>query len=787
MMVYGIVWILCDVSLVELHFLGASMQVKLYVFAALVLSACLWQVLVLKRPPVMSAGLTLALAGLAWWQTTDLPALDLPKPQTGLWVGTWQGLPGKSSALFQPYGFQSHPLQTGNAQQSQQQIEHSACDGQPMPYRLWVRGIKPADQQQDRVLPGQCVSLMLQPDDTGKALPAGIESWRQRNRILASMRIVKRSSIVPLNADTDAVDHLRLKIRHLFQDAAELEPDHRWSFLQKAPVLLGLVTGDRALMKPSHWKMFSDTGTSHLMAISGSHVSMFAMFVYVVVRRCVSLSTRFTTRVPAQHVALVAGWFGAFAYALLAGFNVPTQRTLVMIGVAVVLRLRGRSLLDWRAWWIALVAVTIYDPLAIFDRGAWLSFFAVALILWVLQGRLRTPGVIHGWLLVQLAIFVGLAPLLAFAFGGFPWISVVANALAIPVMGFLVVPGALLSAAIMPVAPTLAEYVLHLALALTDALLWFLQVMAQWGGAGYRVPLFNPPISGAVVTLLGLLGVLWCLAPRGIPGKTIAIVLIVPVMLGPGFYSSRLATYGATPRSQASTLHWQAEAQRQSLIIEDETTLWWVFEAGQSSKSRQAIWERWARESGVGYAWNFQQERYADWVKFGFVVHRYDKYHPLPGQVHLHAPVMSLPCLNDAGDSATIISGTGAISTSNTSRPVSSLTNDVGVSAITSGETACWLQLSTVSGKVLMAGDLRRDTQLQLAAAAPKRLKIDTLLLTPRSGLKLTGAVLNRFQPMHAVEWPSDTHLLDKAVPQLRTRGIVDLSFEEFLAQWPRP
>lgn len=775
MMVYGIVWILCDVSLVELHFLGASMQVKLCVLAALVLSACLWQVLVLKRPPVMSACLTLALAGLAWWQTTDLPALDLPKPQAGHWVGTWQGLPGKSSALFQPYWFQSHQFQTENPQQIHQQLAPSACDGQPMPYRLWVRGIKLADQQQDRVLPGQCVSLMLQPDDTGKALPAGIESWRQRNRILASMRIVKKSSIVPLNADTDAVDHLRLKIRHLFQDAAALEPDHRWSFLQKAPILLGLVTGDRALMKPSHWKMFSDTGTSHLMAISGSHVSMFAMFVYVVVRRCVSLSTRFTTRVPAQHVALVAGWFGAFAYALLAGFNVPTQRTLVMIGVAVVLRLRGRSLLDWRAWWIALVAVTIYDPLAIFDRGAWLSFFAVALILWVLQGRLRTPGVIHGWLLVQLAIFVGLAPLLAFAFGGFPWISVVANALAIPVMGFLVVPGALLSAAIMPVAPTLAEYVLHLSLALTDALLWFLQVMAQWGGAGYRVPLFNPPISGAVVTLLGLLGVLWCLAPRGVPGKTIAIMLIVPVMLGPGFYANRQAASGASsplqsPNAPSSNLHsskvhWQAEAQRQSVIIEDENTLWWVFEAGQSSKSRQAIWERWARESGVGYTWDFQHERYADWVKSGFVVHRYDKYQPLPGQVHLHAPIMSLPCLHDP----------------------SPLTNDVGVSAITSGERACWLQLITARGKILMAGDLRRDTQLQLAAGATKSLKIDTLLVTPRSGLKLTGAVLNRFQPMHAVEWPSDTHLLDKAAPLLQARGIVELSFEEFLAQRPHP
>lgn len=766
MMVYGIVWILCDVSLVELHFLGASLQVKLWLLGVLVLLALGWQVLVLKRSVLFSSATMLAIAGFAWWQTADLPAIDLPAPKAGHWIGSWQGLPGRSSALFQPYTFQDDAADLTS-------VGRASCTGQSMPYRLWVRGIKTSHHEQEQVLPGQCVVLVLQPDEAGKPLPAGIESWRQRNRILASMRIVKNTPIATLNPDTDSIDALRWQIRKSFQQAAIYEPDHRWSFLQKAPVLLGLVTGDRALMKPSHWKVFSDTGTSHLMAISGSHVSMFAMFTYVVVRRLVSLFPRFTTRLPAQHVALVAGWCGAFAYALLAGFNVPTQRTLVMIGVAVLLRLQGRSLLDWRAWWIALVAVTVYDPLAIFDRGAWLSFFAVALILWVLQGRLRTPGVIHGWLLVQLAIFFGLAPLLSYAFGGFPWISPLANALAIPVTGFLVVPGALLSAAIMPIAPTLAGYVLHLAIAITDGLLWFLQHMAHMGGAGYRVPVFDSPLGGAVVTLLALLGVLWCLAPRGVPGKAVAALLIIPVMLGPGFYSQASDATPAQP-----PLRWLPEAKRQSLFIEDANNLWWVFEAGQNSKTRQALWERWARESGVGYAWNFQQERYADWVKTGFIVQRYEKFQPLPGQIHLRPAQMSLPCFHRETAGTTI--------STRTATEIHLLPgNDVTLSALTTGERACWLRLTSSHKRILLAGDLRRETQLSLAAVAPKNTKTDTLLITPRSGVKLTGAVLNRFSPTQVVEWPAQTHVLDHAAPKLRARGIVSHSFDEFLAQQP--
>lgn len=750
MMLWGIVWILSDVSLVQLHFAGATWFAKVAVLALISLGAVAWQVGVQRRAWLTSVVPVFGLVAVACWQTAGLPAVDAPAPRAGQWVGVWEGLPGRSSALFHPY---RQPDRTTPV------VDSTAdCRGEPLPYRIWVRGIKPAYHQSNTVLPGLCVSLRLEADDQASTLPAALETWRQRNRIIASMRIVKNSPIEVLAADTDRVDALRLSIRHDFENAAALEGNQRWSYLKKLPVLLGLVTGDRALMKPSHWKVFSDTGTSHLMSISGSHVSMFALFVFTVVRRLLSRSTWLTTRVPAQHVALIAGWLGACGYALLAGFNVPTQRTLVMIGVAVLLRIRGRSLLDWRAWWIALVAVTVYDPLAIFDRGAWLSFFAVALILWVLQGRLRSPGVIHGWLLVQMGIFFGLAPLLLYAFGGFPWISPVANALAIPVTGFLVVPGAMLVGVVLAMVPALAPYVLPPVICVTDAFLWFLQAMADMGGAGYRVPLLSDPLQGTFVTLFALAGVLWCLAPRGIPGKSVALVLVLPVMLGPGFYAR-----------QSAGIQWLSSGQRQGFLYEDAQSLWWVFEAGQSSRARQALWTQWARDAGVGYTWDLQKERYADWVKSGFLVHRYDKVFPLPGQVHLKPPVLVLPCLQ-----------TQAIALA--SNPASD--EKVTLKALPAGEQACWLRVMAPSGPLLMAGNLSRDVQLAQAGESSIENPAEsggTLLVTPRSNTRLFGATLNRFQPSEVVEWPAASSLFPDAEPKLQGRGIRHSSFRDFV------
>ncbi len=744
-MIYGIVWLLSDVSLVQLHYLGAGVATKVALMTLIAVAFLAWQVCVRKRPWRFEATALCLLLAVVVWRVSALPEPESPDPEPGWWVGQWVGLPGQSSALFQPFGRQKA---------ASSQSRSASCSGEPLPFRLWIRGIKSAHLEAGKVRPGLCVTLLLVAEPETRALAPALAGWRQRNRIAKTLRVAKGSTIEINQLTVDTVDQWRLDIRHLFQAGSEHEAGHRWSYLAKLPVLLGLVTGDRALMRPAHWRVFSDTGTSHLMAISGSHVSMFAVFVYAVVNWLLSRSTWLTTRMPSQHLALVAGWCGALGYSLLAGFNVPTQRTLVMIGVAVFLKLRGQSILDWRAWWLALVAVTIYDPLAIFDRGAWLSFFAVAIILWVLQGRLRAPGPVKGWVLVQWGIFVGLTPLLVYAFGGFPWISVVANAIAIPLTGFGVVPGAMLAALVLWLDPPGSDFLLLLILGVTDTLLVFLQTMADMGGAGYRIPQPGPDIRSIILTWLALSGVLWWLAPRGVPGKWLASVLVLPVLAGPGFLPVDL------PR-----LTWLPSAARQNFLLDTPQAVWWVFEAGLPSRKRQPLMEEWARNQGYGYRWDTRQERYADWIRHGFLVQRYEKFAPLPGQIHLRPPRLVTPCLTE---------NTIALAT------------DWRLNSLRPSENTCWLRLDTATLSLLLAGDLSRETQLA-QASSDGSTPIDALLLTPRSGQTLLAAVLNHFEPAQVVEWPAESSVLTNARPKLEARNILVRDFSALEAQMLAP
>lgn len=763
MLTYSLYWLLCDIALVWLHFLDVSaitIQSGLGLLTIIAIGLhSVNQRKICWRAICAYSSLSL----FAWWQVTQLPPVHQTPPEPGAWVGRWEGLSNPASALFQPYLHLEHP---------DADIPADACIGTPLVYRLWIRGLKPERYDSHVLEPGACVLLNLDSEEEASDDSANIfQSWRQRNRIAASMRIAKNSNIQWLAASNAHVDILRLSIRNLFAKADDAEASHHFSYLKKLPVLLGLVTGDRALMQKAHWQLFSNTGTSHLMAISGSHVGMFAVFVYAVVRRIVSCFTVLTTRIPAQHFALVGGWLGALAYSLLAGFNVPTQRTLVMLAVAALCRWRGRSLLDWNSWWMSAVAVTLYDPLAIFDRGAWLSFYAVAIILWLLQGHLRPPGAFKGWWIVQGGIFVGLSPLLAFAFGGFPWGSPVANALAIPVVGYLVVPGAIICTMALAFIPSVAPWILKGVLWIADVLLWFLQTAEKWGGAGYHVPQLDAPLRAAIVTLLALVAVLWLLAPRGFPGKAIALVLILPSLSGPGIYTTT-----------SNRFEWLSQGKRPSFLIEDAHSLWWVFTPGQPAKDRQLLWQNWARRTGYGYLWDTKLERYADWVTTGVVVARYDKVSSMPGQISLKSPVLSLPCIDGA--------------------PMDIA--DWHLDFIREGENGCWLRLNTkiafspdmnpviradnTNDSILLLADVDRQSQLQLTAIEPR--DVFTLLYQPGSGKTLMAALLNQLNPHQVVAWPKarqskrDPHE-DSADAKLAARNIQKKSFSEFIYQAP--
>jgi len=286
-----------------------------------------------------------------------------------------------------------------------------------------------------------------------------------------------------------------------------------------AGVLVALAIGDQQAIAPELWRLFAATGITHLMSISGLHVTMIGGLLAWLVGWGWRRSARLPLLWPAQKAAAVAGLLGATAYALLAGFGIPAQRTLFMLAVVVAAMLSGRALSAAQVLGTALVVVLLMDPWAVLAAGFWLSFAAVALLFGIASGRVRRHWALE-WLRAQWAITLGLIPALLALFQQFSLVSPLANLLAIPLVSLLVTPLALLGSL-----PGFA-WTLDIAHALLDGLMVFLTWLAGLPGALWQQhapPVWTVPLAVA--------GALWLLLPRGFPARWLGGIAFLPLLL----------------------------------------------------------------------------------------------------------------------------------------------------------------------------------------------------------------------------------------------------------------
>ncbi|BCQ60460.1 hypothetical protein PBOI14_22100 [Pseudomonas sp. Boi14] len=160
--------------------------------------------------------------------------------------------------------------------------------------------------------------------------------------------------------------------------------------------LAALVMGDGSGLTRQDWQLLQDTGTVHLMVISGQHISLLAGVIYFAVAG-LARHGLWPERLPWLPWACALAWLGALGYGLLAGFDVPVQRACVMVALVLLWRMRFRHL---RAGWpllLALNAVLLAEPLASLQAGFWLSFAAVAILILIFAGRLGAWSWWQGW------------------------------------------------------------------------------------------------------------------------------------------------------------------------------------------------------------------------------------------------------------------------------------------------------------------------------------------------------------------------------------------------------
>ncbi len=310
---------------------------------------------------------------------------------------------------------------------------------------------------------------------------------------------------------------------YIIEAAREKLMDRVYKVLADEPYkgeIAALLMGEQRAISANDWQVFRRTGVIHLMSISGFHVTMIAGLIAWLAYRIWRFFPTLALLLPARKIAALAGLACAFCYALLAGYAVPTQRTVYMLAVVAIALWFGKASSSSIVLCWALFVVALIDPWAVLSPGFWLSFLAVALIFYVETQRMGLKGWFKSWVSVQWAVTIGLVPVLLAFFGQVSLVSPLANALAIPAISFVVVPLTLIGAAL----PFDFPFVIaHGLLSALMGLLVRLSALPDVVWIQHAPPYWTLPVAA--------MGIVWLLLPKGFPARWLGFSGLLPLFL----------------------------------------------------------------------------------------------------------------------------------------------------------------------------------------------------------------------------------------------------------------
>ncbi len=291
-------------------------------------------------------------------------------------------------------------------------------------------------------------------------------------------------------------------------------------------MIQALALGLRTNMTDSHWETLRRTGTNHLMAISGLHIGLisgFAFFVFTFLwRGFPTLCLYF----PAVKAGAVAAMVAALLYSALAGFSTPTQRAFIMVCVFMGSVISNRPTGVWQSFCLALLLVLLLDPFSTLSVGFWLSFSAVGILLYTFAGRLQPGNKLKQAWKSQWVVWLGLLPLCLIFFQQSALIAPLVNLIAIPWISFIVVPLTFIGTGVLLLHEGLGNLCLRLAELSLSGLWSIIESLSRLPFSHWQQ--FSP---NALSVFLAVCGIGLLLAPRGLPGRFLGIIFLLPLFL----------------------------------------------------------------------------------------------------------------------------------------------------------------------------------------------------------------------------------------------------------------
>jgi competence protein ComEC len=342
-----------------------------------------------------------------------------------------------------------------------------------------------------------------------------------------------------------------------------------------AALLAALAVGATGEVTPRQWQVFNATGITHLVAISGMHVTFFAMLSMAAARRAWGWLAGRCPLPRREAFAAGVGVTMALLYALLSGFSVPAQRTVLMLAAFLLARECARRTRPAWSIAVALVAVLLHDPFALLGAGFWLSFLAVGSIVLVEGARLAPAAPLAAAAGLQWLVTVALLPATVAIFGSFAAIGLLANALAIPMFTLLLVPPVLLATACYLLPPAAIGWCGD----------WLVQV------AGLAAAMLWPFLAwcAGLPAALWWAHVPWSWFLLAVPAAFVAVLPLAPLARGLAMALLASAFLLRAPRPPAGELWLDVQGEGRSQVVLLRTRghlLLWGTGEGFGSKGR---------------------------------------------------------------------------------------------------------------------------------------------------------------------------------------------------------
>lgn len=446
----------------------------------------------------------LALLGMVWFLACAQWQLD------GQWPGARAGevVAVRGTVI-------DLPRQLDQSSRFLLQVDRAKSDP-AVPERVLVSWYRPSE----RLEPGSRwqMDLRLTPP-VGRNNGDGFDyqRWLLTHRIGAIGSVRGEPVLRAADAPGRVADRQRQRLADIFQSET--------TGLDEAALKRALAVADRSAIRPELAERLRQTGTAHLLAISGLHVGMVAGLAGLLASWLAAPLVLVFRRLDRRRLGVIAGLAAALGYAALAGFTLPTQRALVMLAVLALALLSRRAIAPGHALLLALVAVLLFDPLAPLASGFWLSFAAVAVLVWAFAWRPAGDGRwLSGLLRAQLVIMIGLLPLSVGLFGQFVPVALLANLVAIPLVGLVILPALLFD-----IATILLGWPASLAGTVAEAGLRPLLAFLEWA---HGLPHAFVPLGTAtgLAILSAAAGALWLLAPPGWPARWLGVAPMLPLL-----------------------------------------------------------------------------------------------------------------------------------------------------------------------------------------------------------------------------------------------------------------